>query len=133
MGARYADILRRIMRADFTAIPKEYDRAVALEYSGGQSGISYDFADRFWMGLRASLPDAKFTIEHQIGQQEKMMGPRAAIRWHLHGKHDGWGSLGPPSGAEIYIMGAAHVEFGPWGIWREYVLFDETSIWKQIL
>jgi hypothetical protein len=30
-------------------------------------------------------------------------------------------------------MGASHVEFGPHGVRREYVLFDETSIWKQIL
>jgi hypothetical protein len=29
-------------------------------------------------------------------------------------------------------MGASHVEFGPWGIRREYTLYDETSIWKQI-
>jgi len=30
-------------------------------------------------------------------------------------------------------MAAAHVEFGPYGIRREFVVFDETSIWKQIL
>jgi len=29
-------------------------------------------------------------------------------------------------------MGASHVEFGSWGIRREYTLYDETSIWKQI-
>lgn len=61
------------------------------------------------------------------------MPPRAAIRWGLHGKHDGWGSFGVPTGAEVYVMGACHVEFGPWGLRREYVLLDETSVWKQIL
>ncbi|MGB2235767.1 MAG: nuclear transport factor 2 family protein, partial [Candidatus Puniceispirillum sp.] len=35
--------------------------------------------------------------------------------------------------AEVYVMGACHVEFGPWGLRREYVLLDETSVWKQIL
>lgn len=132
-GAKYADILTRIMGADFTVIPKEYDRGANLEYAGGVSALSHDGADKFWMGLRASFPNAKFTIEHQIGRDDDMMPPRAAIRWSLHGKHDGWGIYGAPTGADVYIMGASHAEFGPWGLRREYTLYDETSVWKQIL
>jgi hypothetical protein len=30
-------------------------------------------------------------------------------------------------------MGVSHAEFGPWGLRREYTLFDETAIWKQII
>jgi hypothetical protein len=62
-----------------------------------------------------------------------MMPPRAAIRWSLRGKHDGWGVFGKPTGADVYVMGAAHAEYGPWGLRREYVLFDEVAIWKQII
>jgi predicted ester cyclase len=132
-GARYADILTRLMNGEFRIIPKEYDRGCQLEYPGGQTCHSYVAADRFWIGLRASFPNAKFTIEHRIGREDVMMPPRAAIRWSLHGKHDGWGVFGSPSGATVYIMGACHAEFGPWGLRREYVLFDETAIYKQIL
>lgn len=132
-GQRYADILQRIMNADMAVIPAEYDRACALEYPGGQAGLSHDDADRFWMGLRASFPSAQFTIHHQIGRDDETMPPRAALRWSLHGKHDGWGRFGPPSGAEVHIMGACHAEFGPWGLRREYVLFDEVAVHKQIL
>ena len=85
------------------------------------------------MGLRASFPNAKFTIEHQIGRDDHMLSPRAAIRFGLYGKHDGWGTYGKPTGAKVYIMGICHAEFGPWGLRREFVLFDETSIWKQIV
>ena len=85
------------------------------------------------MGLRASLPSAEFNIEHRIGRDDEMMPPRAAIRWSLNGKHDGWGVFGTPTGAQVHIMGAAHAEFGPWGLRREYVMFDETAIWKQII
>lgn len=131
-GARYADILGRIMGADMAAIETEYDRACQLAYPGGVSGYSWGDADRFWMGLRASFPSASFKIEHQIGRDDPLMPPRAAIRWSLHGTHDGWGVFGEPTSAEVYVMGAAHAEFGPWGLRREYVLFDETSIWKQI-
>ncbi len=66
----------------------------------------------------------------------------AAVRWSLHGKHAGWGRFGKPTGAEIYVMGISHAEFGPFAgngtrgdptIRREYTLIDETAIWKQIL
>jgi hypothetical protein len=132
-GQKYADILTRIMGADMAAIPAEYDRAVQSEYPGGLTGHSHGPVDRFWMGLRASFPDATFTIDHQIGRDDPLMPPRAAIRWALHGKHDGWGYFGAPTGAEVYLLGISHAEFGPWGLRREFALFDETAVWKQIL
>ncbi|MEP1199219.1 ester cyclase [Tateyamaria sp.] len=132
-GEKYADILTRIMGADMAVIPAEYDRAVQSEYPGGTTGHSHGPVDRFWMGLRASFPDATFTIDHQIGRDDDHMPPRAAIRWALHGKHDGWGYFGAPTGAEVYVLGISHAEFGPWGLRREFALFDETAIWKQIL
>jgi hypothetical protein len=132
-GVRYADILTRIMSADMAVIPAEYDRAVQVEYPGGLTGHSHGDVDQFWMGLRASFPDARFQIDHQIGRDDPMMPPRAALRWSLTGKHTGWGVFGPPTGADIYLLGICHAEFGPWGLRREYVIYDETSIWKQIL
>ncbi|APX13659.1 nuclear transport factor 2 family protein [Tateyamaria omphalii] len=137
-GATYADILTRIMGADMAVIPAAYDRAVQSEYPGGLTGHGTGPVDRFWMGLRASFPDATFTIDHQIGRDDAMMPPRAAIRWSLHGKHDGWGYFGAPTGAEVYVLGISHAEFGSLGaapptVRREYALFDETAIWKQIL
>lgn len=132
-GEKYASILQRIMAAEVSCIQSQYDRACQSEYPGGVSAHSWGPIERFWMGLRASFPSAKFTIDHQIGRQDPLMPPRAAIRFSLQGKHEGWGSFGKPTGADVYIMAAAHVEFGPYGIRREFVVFDETSIWKQIL
>lgn len=133
VGMRYADILSRIMAADMATIPKDYDRAVQLELPGGVTGHGADAADHFWMGLRAAFPSATFSIHHQIGLEEEGMAGRAALRWSLDGRHDGWGAFGRPSGALAHIMGISHAEFGPWGLRREYVLIDETAIWKQIL
>lgn len=132
-GAKYADIVSRIMAADFAVIPAEYDRACTLEYPGGVSGRGWADADQFWMGLRAAFPDAAFRIEHVIGRDDPLMPPRAALRWSLHGKHAGWGSFGTPTGTEVYVLGISHAEFGPWGLRREWTLIDETAIWKQII
>ncbi|MEN8709420.1 MAG: ester cyclase [Paracoccaceae bacterium] len=137
-GARYADILNQIMKADFSVIPNAYDRAANLAYAGGIEALSHEGADQFWMGLRASFPNARFTIHHQIGRSDPMMPPRAALRWSLTGLHDGWGSFGAPTGAPVHIMGASHAEFGAVisgqpKLRREWALFDETAVWKQIL
>lgn len=137
-GAKYADILTRLMGADMAQIPREYDRAVQTEYPGGVSGHGHGSVDGFWMGLRASFPNATFQIDHVIGRDDPLMPPRAALRWSLTGKHDGWGSFGPPTGADVYVLGICHVEFGSLGcarptIRREYVIYDESMVWKQIL
>lgn len=132
-GAHYADVLSRLMEAEFSLVPQVYDRAVQAALPGGDTALSHDGVDRFWLGLRASLPSARFTIHHVIGRQEPMMPPRAAVRWSLDGQHDGWGQLGAPTGARVHVMGVSHAEFGPWGLRREFTLFDETAIARQIL
>ena len=132
-GQRYGALLTAIMAADFATIPREYDRATQLELPGGVTAFGPSAADQFWLGLRAAVPSASFQIHHQIGRDDPLCPPRAAIRWSLTGKHDGWGAFGAPSGADIHVMGISHAEFGPRGLRREFVLFDETAIWKQIL
>lgn len=133
IGHRYASILGRVMGADLAVIESEYDRAAQLELPGGKTGHGWGDADSFWLSLRSAFPDATFTIHHQIGMDEPEMAPRAAIRWSLDGVHSGWGAFGKPSGASVHVMGINHAEFGPRGLRREWVLFDETAIWKQIL
>jgi hypothetical protein len=132
-GERLSEILSRIMSADMSVIPTEYDRACHLGYPGGVTAHGVEEADRFWMGLRAAFPNAEFELHHVIGREDPMMPPRAAIRWSLWGRHEGWGAFGTPTGATVYVLGITHAEFGPWGLRREYTLYDETAIWKQIL
>jgi predicted ester cyclase len=132
-GEKHAEILRRIMGADFTVVAEQYDRACHLSLPGGLDVHGRDAADSFWLGLRSAFPSAEFRIDHQIGRSDSLMSPRSAIRWSLTGRHEGWGRFGRPSGAQVYVMGVSHVEFGPWGLRRETTLFDEIAIWKQIL
>ena len=137
-GQRYADTLKRIMAADFAHIGTSYDRAVIGEYAGARSVLGTDGVTAFWLGLRSSFPSARFTIHHVIGMDGGMLSPRAAVRWSLDGAHDGWGSFGPPTGAKVHVMGLCHAEFGPYGpdgigLRREFTLYDEIAIFKQIL
>lgn len=133
LGQQYADVLQRLMKADFNATFSEFDRAIQTEYPCGITGHGHESVDAFWLGLRSSFPNALFTIHHTIGRADNGMANRAAIRWSLEGKHEGWGRYGKPSGANVYVMGISHVEFGLRGITREFVAMDDTAIWKQIL
>lgn len=133
-GLAYAGLLTRLMEGDFSAIPEAWDRACHLEYPGGVTAHGWKAADAFWLGLRSAFPSADFTLHHVIGRSDdSAMPPRAAIRWSLDGLHLGWGAFGAPTGAEVHVMGVSHAEFGPWGVRREWVVYDETAIWKQIL
>lgn len=132
-GQEYADILTRLMAKDFNAIHEDFDRAVIGEYAGAKTSIGREGCLEFWVGLRSSFPNATFKIHHQIGMDADMLSPRAAIRWSLDGLHEGWGSFGKPTGAPVHVMGMCHAEFGPWGLRREFALYDEIAIWKQIL
>ena len=134
VGGTYAEMLTRIMDADFATIQGDYDRACHLCLPGGATAHGRPAADAFWIGLRAAFPSARFDVHHVIGRDaDPMMPPRAAVRWSLTGTHDGWGAFGAPSGAPVHVMGISHAEYGPRGLRREWVLFDETSIWMQIL
>ena len=132
-GQQLADLITRVMNAELSVIEQTYDRACQLEYPGGQSAQGWKAADQFWLSLRAAFPNAVFSVDHQIGMDGGDLSPRAAVRWTLKGKHDGWGGFGTPSGADVFIMGITHAEFGPWGLRREWSLIDETAVWKQIL
>ncbi len=132
-GQRLGDILTRMMDHDFSVIRSQYDRACFTEHPGLRTGWSWEFPEADWLALRAAFPSAEFAIEHQIGRADPHMPPRAAIRWSMLGKHEGYGAFGKPTGAEVYVMGFTHAEFGPKGLRREITVYDEVEIWRQIL
>lgn len=132
-GKRYAEVLERVMGGGLNAVAEHYDRAVQAELPGGRTAHGRAEVDGFWLGLRSSFAGARFEIHHRIGRDDPGLPPRAALRWSLTGIHDGWGAFGRPSGAPVHVMGISHAEFGPRGLRREWVLIDETAVWKQIL
>lgn len=131
-GLAFAAMLEEIMQAAYSVIPAQYDPAARMAYPGGVTAQGTGSAEQFWLGLRAAFPSARFDIHHRIGMEEALMPPRAALRWSLSGRHEGWGPFGPPTGAEVHVMGISHAEFGPSGLRREWSLYDEAAVWMQI-
>ncbi len=132
-GNHYAEILKSIMDDNKQTFEIDYDRAVQQFQPGGLIKNGSDEVRRFWLNLRTAFPDSIFNIEHISFIEEKDQPKKAAIRWSLVGPHNGNGIFGSASGANVYIMGINHAEFGERGIKNEWILYDETMIWKQIL
>lgn len=131
-GLMYEDHLMNIVDGELSSVAKMYDRACHLELAEGRTVHGIDEAEKYWIKLRSSFPDAELTIDHRIGQIEEGKPPRSAVRWRLRGEHSGYGLFGPPSGQNVDVMGISHAEFGPSGILREFILIDHVSVWKQI-
>lgn len=129
MGLRLADIIRDAMAGTAAVFEREWDRAASVHYWSHAEDHGPTAAAAHWTALRAAFPSAEFTLQHTMGAAPN----RAALRWSLQGRHDGAGLFGPATGADVYVMGITHAEFGPWGLRREWTLIDETAIWKQIL
>ena len=97
-----------------------------------EAGISVDVIREF----SGKVPILGVCLGHQsigsayganiIKANEIMHGKLSKIR------HNGKGIFGEPTNNAVYIMGISHVEFGPRGIRREFCLYDEVAIWKQI-
>lgn len=133
VGHRLAAILNRMMSMDFSVVRETYDRAAHIWHPGGATGWGVPYAEAQWLQFRTAFPDATFAIDHQIGRSDPGQPDRAAIRWSLTGTHSGFGTYGAPTGVPVHVMGFTHAEFGPWGLKREFSLWDPVSIWKQIL
>ena len=110
-----------------------YQHKNILYFATNIGVITFDLDEQIWDMLISAFPNAKLSIEHISFTDEKDQPKKAAIRWALVGSHSGKGNFGDPSHAQVYIMGISHAEFGSRGIKNEWVLFDETMIWKQIL
>jgi len=133
IGQHYGDVLTAIAMGDDSHVEATWDRAVQLELPGGVTAFGWQPLRSFWTELRRALPDATLSIEHQTGRDDPGLGERAALRWWYSGTHTGDGIFGPATSAPVHIMGISHAEFGPWGLRREWVVFDEVAVWKQIL
>nr|WP_274705644.1 ester cyclase [Salipiger pentaromativorans] len=132
-GHTLGDLIHRLMSGDLSTISRHYDPAAELFHPGAATGSGPAEAEAFWLALRAAFPSARFEVAHLLGAEEPLSPPRAAIRWTLTGRHDGYGAFGTPTGAEVTVLGMTQAEFGPDGLRREWTLYDAPGVWAQIL
>ena len=132
VGEKYSTILKNIFLSEYEF--KDYDRSSNIFWPGNKIGHGKEDVMRFWNSLKNIFSNIKFSIEHIGYLEEPDKNAKASIRWFLEGKHVNESKeYGKETNSNLFIMGINHVEFGNYGINREWVLFDEVAIWKQII
>ena len=131
-GEKYSTILKNIFLSEYEF--KDYDRSSNIFWPGNKIGHGREDVMRFWNSLKNIFSNIKFSIEHIGYLEEPDKNAKASIRWFLEGKHVNESKeYGKETNSNLFIMGINNVEFGNYGINREWVLFDEVAIWKQII
>ena len=131
-GQKYSEILSKVFEEDYDF--NDYNRASSIYWPGNKLGHGREDISKFWNSLKDIFTDIKFTIEHVGYLDESNKNPRASIRLFLEGLHsEDSEDYGKKTNSKLFIMGINHVELNEDGIIREWVLFDEVAIWKQIL
>jgi predicted ester cyclase len=131
-GQKYSEILCKVFEEGYDF--NDYNRASSIYWPGNKLGHGREDIFKFWSSLKDIFTDIKFTIEHVGYLDESDKNPRASIRWFLEGLHSNDSEdYGKKTNSKLFIMGINHVELNQDGIIREWVLFDEVAIWKQIL
>ena len=132
VGHKYSNILQKIFKQNYDF--KDYSRAANIFWPGNRIGHGREDIIKFWETLSKSFTNVKFSIEHIGFIEEKNKNPRVSIRWFLDGKHSEKSKeFGEATNNNVFIFGINHAEFSKDNVIREWVVFDEVAVWKQIL
>jgi predicted ester cyclase len=101
--------------------------------AGGRKLHGQDELTTFVLSMLSMFPDAGVTVDHVYWNGDDQAGYRVAVRWTFTGTHTGIGFYGPPTGARVHIMGLSqhHIRNGLFT--KEYTLFDEMGLIKQLV
>ena len=132
VGYKYSNILKNIFNNNYDF--KDYSRAANIFWPGNRLGHGREDVINYWNTLSESFQNIKFSVEHIGFLEEKNVNARASVRWFFEGKHTKKSNeFGDATNNNVFILGINHAEFSGNNIIREWVLFDEVAVWKQII
>ncbi|MBN9387502.1 MAG: ester cyclase [Chloroflexi bacterium] len=96
--------------------------------------ILYGWGDLevFVTQMLAAFPDGRMLPDQVLVNSDEPGVYRVAVRWYFQGTHQGPGLYGEPTGKPVQIMGTTHYEIQNEKFVREWYVFDEFSLLKQI-
>ena len=100
--------------------------------AGGRKLYGLGDYQAFIMAMLTMFPDAHLLFDHVYANGNDADGYRVAVRWHLLGTHEGPGIYGEPTGKRVNIMGASQFLLADKKIVREWTIYDEIALLKQL-
>jgi predicted ester cyclase len=102
---------------------------------GGRTHIGHGEIAGWWAAFLGSFGGARITIDHVAHRPlsgDPADGLDIALRWTLAGTHDGPALYGPPTGRDAVVLGVTHWQVAAGRIQREWTVFDEIAIHRQL-
>lgn len=113
-------------------IPQLYHPACTLFRPGGKVDYGHAAVDAFFISYAAAFSNLRLIIDRVTVNRVHKFPVQVAVRWTLRGLHTGEGPFGPPSGADIHILGISHCHFHRGKIITEWTLIDVIALRAQI-
>jgi predicted ester cyclase len=112
-----------------------YAPNVRLWAPGGRLLWGHGEVIGWWTALLGCFGGARISVDH-VGSvpasDDSADGTDTAVRWTLAGVHDGGGLYGPASGRPVVILGVTHRRVVAGRIVKEWTVFDEVAVWRQV-
>lgn len=86
----------------------------------------------YMLSLLGPFPDLMMSVDHFCANEDGHGNYRAATRWTMQGTHTGPGFYGKPAGKRVNIIGVTHQIIEQGRITREWTVFDEFALLKQL-
>ncbi len=109
-----------------------FDERILAESASGRSLHGWGDYKAYILSLLAPLPDLAIQVQHCCVMADGENTFRAATRWEMQGTHTGPGIYGKPTGKRINVFGISHHLIQNGKIVREWTLFDEFAVLKQL-
>lgn len=119
--------------SDQSAWAQFYDRAVRFEGSGHHLSYGRERLAGWDSARLAGLSNPEFTAHHLIVKLTPGKPVRVALRWSLSADHTSASMFGEGSGKRVALLGASHFELRDGKILNEWCIFDELSVYAQLL
>lgn len=112
---------------------EHYDRALRFEGSGHHLSYSRERMAAWDQARLEGLSNPEFTAHHVIVKQTPGKPVRVALRWSLSADHSASSMFGAGSGKRVALLGASHFELRDGKILNEWCIFDELSLYAQLM
>lgn len=109
-----------------------FSPTIALESASMRRAHGINDYQAYVLSLLAPFPDLSLTVEHGCYVGDEQVGFRTATRWRMRGTHTGYSFYGEPTGKRINVLGVSHHLIQNGRIQREWTLFDEFALLKQL-
>jgi len=109
-----------------------YDSGYLCISASGRQFYGLNQYRTYILSLLSPFPDLAVHVDHFCYLQKDEDKYRTATRWTMMGTHTGPGVYGKPTGNQIRIMGISHHLIEAGKFMKEWTVFDEFALLKQL-